>query len=86
MPQAWRWKQTGPGPVGRLEPAGTVVAEPKEHHLCDGCHATEGKHVVHVNGTDLYLCAHHWRKHLVHIIVNHYETRHLDEPDNHAAP
>lgn len=68
----------GRKPMGKLEPKGTKVvrrvkrlAHPQP--LCDACHATAAKHVIHIGEFDIHLCAHHWRKHLVHIISEGYE-------------
>jgi hypothetical protein len=71
--------------MGKLEPKGTAmakvpvtenVADPQE--LCDACHATEARHIVHVGEKTLHLCSHHWRKHLVHIIAQGYHHKEVE--------
>lgn len=66
----------GDGPVP-VKIGHESIALPQE--LCDACHATEARHRVHVGDKTIYLCGHHWRKHLVHIITRGYEHKELDQ-------
>lgn len=63
--------------LGRLEPSVPIPVKVIENELCDQCHVAEAHHKIHVGELVLYLCNHHWYRHLVHIIARGYEHKEI---------